>query len=352
MYLMYGRLPPGSLRLAVVLLFLSTPFIAPGQSPSSALQAERSSLETRAGVVSGTVTDLDGAVIEGAHITLSITSAPVLKTVSAADGSFSFDAIASGEFKLTIASEGFATKLITGTLQPDKPYEVPLIELTAATNVDVEVTLSQHDLAIVEVKAEEQQRLAGFLPNFFVTYDWHAAPLSSKQKFELAWRTTLDPATLIVNGAVAGVQQAQNDFSGYGQGAQGYGKRYGAAFADTVTGNFLGGAILPSLLHQDPRYFYLGRGSIPKRAGYALAAAVICRGDNGKWQPNYSSILGDLAAGGISNLYYPAADRNGASLTIENGVLGIVGDAVGNVIQEFVFRKITPHLPRSNSNTP
>src|SRR6202042_3601118 len=111
------------------------------------------------------------------------------------------------------------------------------------------------------------------------------------------------------------IQQADNSFSGYGQGAQGYGKRYGAAYADFVTGTFLGSAVLPSVLKQDPRYFYKGTGSTRSRVLYAMANAVICKGDNGHWQADYSGILGALAAGGISNLYYPASSRSGAGLT-------------------------------------
>jgi hypothetical protein len=341
---------PGMVLLSICLPLCCLRGRADAQQPTITTDSDQSK-PVQTGSITGTVSDADGAVLADAQVVLTSTT-DTARTLSGVDGSFSFVTISPGPFTVSAAIEGFATKTTSGVLHPGESYEVPLLELAAATNVDVEVTLSPHELAQAEMKLEEHQRLAGFLPNFFVTYDWHAAPLSPKQKFELAWRTTIDPATLIVNGAVAGVEQAQNDFSGYGLGAQGYGKRYGAAAADTAIGNFLGGAIFPSLLHQDPRYFYMGKGSFQKRLSYALAAAVICRGDNGKWQPNYSSILGDFAAGGFSNLYYPAASRNGAGLTIENGVLGVVGDAVGNVIQEFFFKRITPHLPKNSSSIP
>ena len=150
-------------------------------------------------------------------------------------------------------------------------------------------------------------------------------------------------------GAIAGLQQAQNDFSGYGQGTQGYAKRYGASYANVVSGTFLGSAILPSLLKQDPRYFYKGTGTRRSRILYALANAVICKGDNGHWQANYSNILGNFAAGGISNLYYPAEDRNGAGLTFENGLIGIGATGAANLFQEFVVKKLsrngTNHAP-------
>ncbi len=194
---------------------------------------------------------------------------------------------------------------------------VPEISLPlAAVVTEVQVGLSRTELAEEQVKQEEKQRVLRVVPNFYVSYDPHALPLTSKQKFQLAWKTTIDPVTFGLTAGIAGIQQAQNHFSGYGQGAQGYAKRYGAAYGDFVSGTFVGSAILPSLLKQDPRYFYKGTGSKRSRTLYAIANAVICKGDNGRWQANYSSILGSLAAGGISNLYYPSNDRNGVGVDV------------------------------------
>jgi hypothetical protein len=189
---------------------------------------------------------------------------------------------------------------------------------------------------------EEKQRVLGSIPNFYVTYLPDPVPLNAKQKFELAWKTVLDPVTFLVVGGLSGVQQAQNHFRGYGQGAEGYGKRFGANYGDTVTGTFIGGAILASLLKQDPRYFYKGTGGVRARFLYAIANAVICKGDNKRWQANYSNILGNIASGGISNLYYPAQDRNGAELTFANAGIGIGSGAFTNLLQEFLLRKLTP----------
>ena len=142
-------------------------------------------------------------------------------------------------------------------------------------------------------------------------------------------------------------------FGGYGQGAEGYGKRYGAAYGDLAIGTVISGAILPSILKQDPRYFYKGTGTKKSRILYAIAFSVICKGDNSRWQPAYSNLLGGLAASGISNLYYPPADRNGVSLTFENFGIGIAGSAAGNILQEFVIKKLTPHAynPSKSSTT-
>src|SRR5262249_18337367 len=155
------------------------------------------------------------------------------------------------------------------------------------------------EIAEAQIKEEEKQRALGFIPNYYVSYVADAAPLVPRQKFELAWKTMVDPVSFGITAAVAGIQQAHNDFSGYGQVAEGYGKRYGAAYADFAPSTLLGSAVLPSLFKQDPRYFYKGSGSKRSRVLYALANSVICKGDNGRWQTNYSAILGGLAAGGI-----------------------------------------------------
>ena len=265
--------------------------------------------------------------------------------LSGEDGQFSFSGASPGPFQLTIAKEGFATQSISGTLHPGETYNVPRIALALAPEkTEVQVVVPRVEIAEEQIKEEEKQRVLGFVPNFYVSYVPDAAPLNSKQKFELAWKTTLDPVTFVLTGAVAGVQQANNVFSGYGQGAQGYGKRFGADYADSVTNIFIGSAILPSLLKQDPRYFYKGSGSTRSRFLYAIANSVICKGDNGRWQANYSNVLGSLAAGGISNLYYPAQDRNGAALTFENAAIEIGASAAANLLQEFVIRKLTSNV--------
>jgi hypothetical protein len=299
------------------------------------------------GSISGTVVDGSGAVVAGARVRLTREDqSPDQEVLSGDGGQFSFANIAPGPFHLTITSAGFATQTSSGILHSAEDCTLPKTALAVATAVtDVEVELSQTEVAEEEIKIEEKQRVLGVIPNFYVSYDPNAVSLTSKQKFKLAWKMIVDPVTLVLVGGIAGVEQAQNDFSGYGQGAQGYGKRFGAGYADTITGTFIGSAILPSLLKQDPRYFYKGSGSKRSRILYAIANAVICKGDNGRWQANYSNILGSLAAGGISNLYYPAQDRNGAGLTFENAAIGIGASAAANLLQEFLIRKLTPKVP-------
>jgi Carboxypeptidase regulatory-like domain len=314
------------------------------------------------GTISGTVVDQSGAVVTGATVKLTPTDAYTdtskaqssSQQVSTGDnGQFSFANIAPGAFQLTITYPGFASQTSSGILAPGEVHLVPQIALTVAANVtDVQVALSPIEIAAAQLKDEEKQRVLGVFPNFYVTYDPHPFALTSKMKFELAWKTTIDPVTFAIVGGIAGLQQAENTFGGYGQGAQGYAKRYGASYADLAIGTFIGSAILPSILKQDPRYFYKGSGSTRSRVLYAIANAVICKGDNGRWQVNYSNILGSLAAGGISNLYYPAQNRNGPALTFENAAIGIGATAAANLVEEFLMRKLTPNLPKHNEPTP
>jgi hypothetical protein len=297
------------------------------------------------GSISGTVVDPSGAAVGGARVGLVRGDRSAkLETLSDDDGQFSFKNSALGPFRLTITAAGFAATTLSGTLHEGEDYNAPRIALALATEkTEVNVVVPRVEIAEEQVKEEEKQRVLGFIPNFYVSYVPNAAPLTSKQKFELAWKSTLDPVTFLLTGAIAGAQQANNTFSGYGQGAQGYGKRYGADYADAVTSTFIGSAILPSLLKQDPRYFYKGTGGVRSRFLYAIANSVICKGDNGRWQANYSNILGSFAAGGISNLYYPPQDREGAALTFENAAFEIGASAAANILQEFLIRKLTPN---------
>lgn len=300
------------------------------------------------GVVTGTVTDPHGAVLSGAHVTIATAAVNSLRT-SATDsgGLFSFTALSPDTYKVTITAPGFAPWVMTGlVLHLNEIRELPLITLRIATaSTDIQVTFTQHDLAEEQIHQQEKQRVFAIVPNFYVTYNWNAAPLTAKQKFKLAFRNAIDPVAFLGAGFAAGVEQWDDGYSGYGQGAQGYFKRMGASYTDAFDGTMLGGAVFPSLLHQDPRYFYKGTGTVRSRILYAISTVVICKGDNGKWQPNYSNVLGSLAGAGISNLYYPADSRNGAVLTIRNALVGTASGAIGALFQEFLLKKISTGVP-------
>jgi Carboxypeptidase regulatory-like domain len=306
------------------------------------------------GVISGTVVDQTGASVAGAEVKLTREPPSQNRAVSTAeDGQFSLTGIDPGPFQLTISSPGFATQAFSGTLHSGETFAVPRIALIVATaSTEMRVTPATVDVAQDEIKVEEHQRVFGVLPNFYVSYVSNAAPLSTKQKFQLAWKTSIDPVSFAVNGIVAGVEQSQDDFGGYGQGAKGYAERYGAAYGNFVIGTYIGSAILPSILKQDPRYFYKGTGTKRSRILNALAQSVICKGDNGHWQANYSGLIGGLAASGISNVYYAPKDRDGVGFTFENALIGIGTTAITNLLQEFVIRKWTQSRPGRQASKP
>lgn len=192
----------------------------------------------------------------------------------------------------------------------------------------------QQEKAEQELQQEQHQRVLGVIPNFNTTNDKNAPPLTPKQKINLAFRTAIDPFQFVAAGLDAGLSQEENDFPGYGHGAQGYAKRYGAAYTDGFNGTMLGNGVFPILLHEDPRYFRRGTGSVTRRFFYAVSTIFWCRRDNGSWGPNYANVMGNLAAGGISNLYYPSSDR-GAALTFERAFTDAAEGVFGAVMFEF-----------------
>lgn len=320
----------------------AAPVTTSGQQPSTS------------GTLHGSVVDATGAAVAGARIKLATEDRSLpQQTESDDNGQFIFSDVPPGSFQLTVTSEGFATQTYSGALRSGEDLAVPAIALVLATEkTEVQVSMSPIEVAQAEMKDEEKQRVLGVVPNFYVTYDPAAPPLAPKQKFELAWKFAIDPINLGLAAGVAGIEQGTNRFPEWGQGADGYAKRFGSAYADFAISTFIGSAILPTVFKQDPRYFYKGTGSVRSRFLYAVAAAVICKSDSGHWQANYSAILGGVASAGISNLYYPSKDQNRAELTFENALIGVGSTAVANVLQEFVIRKLTRHPPKYSPASP
>lgn len=297
--------------------------------------------------VTGSVSDVQGAVIAGAHIRLD-NAATHEKTESASDqqGRFAFTSVADGFYSITIEAPGFAPAVTTGiVIHAGEDYQLlPTTMQIAQALATVQVSpQAQYELAQAQIKAEEKQRFLYTIPNFFVSYVPNPVPLAARQKVLLASRATLDPYHFIDSGVVAGVEQARNDYPGYGQGATGYAKRFGAAYGDTIAGTFIGEGLVPALLHQDPRYFYRGTGSVSSRVGYALLAIVRTKGDNGKWEPNYSGFVGGLAAGAISNSYLPAGDRKAFSNVLTGVFQQFAAKGIGTLADEFLSRWVTTH---------
>lgn len=192
----------------------------------------------------------------------------------------------------------------------------------------------RHAQAQREIKQQESQRMLGIVPAFNEVIGGHAAPLTPRQKFSLFFHGSIDPYQFVIAGLDAGIEQAEDQYPEYHYGFAGYSKRYGAAFADNFDGNFWGNAVLPSLLHQDPRYFRRGHGSVIHRILYSASTTVVAHSDSGRLQPNYSNVLGNFIGGAISNAYYPAADR-GFGLTIERGATVTAEGAIGSLAEEF-----------------
>jgi hypothetical protein len=323
------------------------------QGTAASVSEQQTDAKTPGGV-RGTVVDQTGAIIMGARVQLTREGqSPTQEVVLGGDGQFLFSNIAPGTFQLTITAAGFVNQVVSGALRPGEDVIVPEVVLALPTQVtQITVVPSQVEIAQVQIKEQEQQRVLGFIPNFYVSYVPNAVALKPKQKFELAWKTSIDPITLVGVGFIAGIQQAGDRYSGFGQGGQGYAKRYGAFYSDVVIGTFLGGALFPSILKQDPRYFYKGTGSKGSRLLHALSSSFVCKGDNGHWQANYSYVLGTFVASGIGNFYYPSSNRNGAELALETALVRLGESALASVAQEFVFRKLTWHVRKRAPSPP
>ncbi|MGB8731633.1 MAG: carboxypeptidase-like regulatory domain-containing protein [Candidatus Sulfotelmatobacter sp.] len=325
----------------VLVLFLGVSSTSRAQEqPTALLDAPKA----QPGIIVGTVVDVNNDAVPGATVALQ---SPILTdplTVVANDnGFFEFNGLEPGTpYHVTISAQGFASWSSPDvTLKPGQYLILTVSKLRIAEALTkVTVGYSAEELATQQVKIEEQQRIFGFIPNFYVSYDQNAAPLTTKLKFKLALKVSFDPVTFFGVGLLAASQQA-GDNPNYRQGWIGYGERYGAAYANGFTDIMIGGAILPSLLHQDPRYFYQGAGTNKSRAVHALASPFVCKGDNGLWQANYSTIGGDLASAAIANAYYPPSNR-GLGLFFGNFFINTGQRAAANLAQEFILRRLTP----------
>jgi hypothetical protein len=297
------------------------------------------------GSISGLAVDADDAAIPDATVILQ---GPVetdrYTTKTTGDGSFALGGLKpTVEYKVVISEKGFADWTTTLTLLPGEAMYVPGVKLKVADVVTAVSAESPEQIATEQVHSEETQRLFGVVPNFFVVYDPNPQPLTVKLKYQLSIKAATDVVTL--GGAVfVGAMYQAAYTPTYREGAAGFGQRIGAEYAGAVSDVLIGGAVLPSLLHQDPRYFYDGKGTKKSRALHAISAPFICRGDNGKQEFNFSSIGGDLASGALSELYYPQQDR-GTSLVFTGAAITTAGRMLNALAQEFVLRKLTHGAP-------
>ena len=295
----------------------------------------------KAATLQGTVVDISDDPIPGAAVNLQGSPSDRLKSVTKDDGSFIFDEVKPGvTYQITVNAEGFEPWTESVSVEPGQNKTLADIKLRIlAVERAVTVSYSSKEAAAQQLKVEEHQRVLGFIPNIYVTYEPHPEPLTASMKFHLAYKGLTHPTFFAFEGLWAGVQQAA-DHPDYRLGARGYGERFGANIASGVSEAFFGNAVLPSILHQDPRYFYRGSGTKGSRAWHAVLAPFICTGDNGKTQPNYSQWGGSLISAALSNTYYPSSNR-GAGLVLTNFGTGMGLHVVLGLAQEFVLGKFT-----------
>ena len=309
-------------------------------APASA-QSTEAPLITETESILGTVVDSNNDSIPNATVVLQNPTGDPLTVVTKDDGSFAFHDVTPGiAYPITIAAVGFAEWSSSVTVEPGQDTTLTDIKLRIlAARRAVTVTYSSKEVAAEQLKAEEHQRVLGFIPNIYVTYEPHPEPLSAKMKFHLAYKGLTHPTFFAFEAMWAGVEQAAHT-PDYRQGAEGYGLRFGANLASGTSEALFGNAILPSLLHQDPRYFYRGSGTKGSRAWHAILAPFVCQGDNGKSQPNYSQWGGSLISASLSNTYYPSSDR-GAGLVFRNFGTNMGLHVALGLAQEFLFSKFT-----------
>lgn len=301
------------------------------------------------GSIQGKVTDSSGTPILGAVVTARGTDGNSHVTVSDVDGSFQIASLPPGNYNVKLSASG-----LSDWTASDVPVSPPLeskpllaIMQVAVAQFSVTVGPSPEDVAQEQLKHETQQRVLAVIPNYYVAYG-NAEPLSAKQKFQLSFRTLVDPVTFGAAGFTAGIQQSMNSYHQFGQGGEGYAKRFGAAYGTVVTNLLITSAAAESVLHQDPRYFYSGEGTRAQRAWYAVKSAFRAKGDDGKWYPPYAGLIGTIGAAEISDLYYPGS-RTQYTLIGRSLMFHFAGLVGLNLAEELFLKRFTTHTPQPKS---
>jgi hypothetical protein len=337
------RHPGAVLKVTLTLLIVAGGrFVVPVRAFAQGYDvADTSSTE-----IVGTVQDTNGDPIPNATVVLQRPPVDPVKATTTEDGSFAVrDLTPALEYHIVISADGFSDWSSSASVEPGKQKSLGEIKLRMLPmERTITVSYSSKEIAAQQLTAEENQRVLGFIPNIFVTYEPHPEPLTAKMKFHLAYKGVTHPTFFAFQALWAGVQQA-GDMTDYRLGVRGYGERFGANLAGATSEALFTNAILPSLLHQDPRYFYRGSGTKASRAWHAVAAPFVCQGDNGKSQPNYSQLGGSLITAALSNTYYPASDRGPGAVFTNFGTSMGLHVALG-LVQEFVLPRFTSRYKR------
>lgn len=294
------------------------------------------------GSIEGKAADASGAAILGAVVTIEGSDGSRHMTVTDADGGFHVSLLPLGNYNVRISAYGLSDWTAANVQVSDTLESKPLLAvLQVAPNVtSVTVGVGPEEVAAEQLEQQLKQRTLGVFPNFYVTYESHPAPLSSKQKLHLGVRLLIDPTTFVAVGATSGIQQEMNSYYQYGQGAEGFAKRFAANYTTTAASILITDVAMASLLHQDPRYFYSGQGTNSQRAWHAVKSSLLTKGDNGRWQPPYASVAGWIAAAEISEIYLPG-ERTQYTLIGRTLMFRFAGAVAINMLQEFLLKKLT-----------
>lgn len=321
-------------NLAKLFIVIAAPFtlIMPGEAQ------QLSAPDPQPATIIGTVVDVNGGVVPYAAVSLS--GPDDRRKVNANDnGFFQFaNAKPDVDYHVSVSAPDFAPWDSSPiTLTPGQYFMLSGIRLRVATVQISVVALTPEQVAAEQVRKEEKHRVMGFIPDFYINFDEDPAAMTAKLKFQLALKALNDPVTLASYAADAGIYQA-GGYPDYRGGMAGYDQRLAATVAGSYAHLLMADAILPSLLRQDPRYFYQGSGSARSRALHAFSSALFARGDDGRREINYSGIGGDLFSGAVENAYYPARNRGGA-LVLQGALIGTGGRITYALAEEFVFNR-------------
>jgi hypothetical protein len=311
-----------------------------GRASRFAFAQEQTGGRELGGIV-GTVTDINGNAVGGARVVLQGPIASDRQTVEAnEEGLFEIHGVEPGiPYRVTVSAKGFEDWTSSTITLAAGQYEILNGIKLRIQEVRTTVTVSlqtQEEIAVQEVKTGELQRGFGIIPNFLEVYTPNPVPLTWKLKFKLAFKLARDPVTVTGAGLLAGADEVSGTPK-YADGLQGFAERFGASYANQFTDTMIGDGLLPSVLHQDPRYFYQGTGTKKSRVLHVISSVFVTKGDSGGMEPNYSLLGGALASAAIANTYYPNPNR-GVGLIFENFGINVAAHMSGRLLQEFVFR--------------
>jgi hypothetical protein len=310
------------------------------------LIAGRYALAQETGLIQGKVTDATGSPVLGAVVTVTGATGNSRMTVTDAVGAFRISSLPPGNYSVKISANGLAdwtASNVPASAAPDAKLLQAVMQVAPSVTT-VTVGVPPEELAEEQLNQEVKQRVLAVLPNYYVAYESHPAPLAPRQKLHLGLKLLFDPATIAAVGITAGLQQQENSYWQYGQAAQGFAKRFGADYANAASNVLITSVLADTVLHQDPRYFYSGKGGTAQRAWYAIKSAFRAKGDNGEWQPPYAGLIGAIASAEISETYLPASRTQYTLLgrSLMSHFAGLIGV---NLAQELFLKKLTTRKP-------